>query len=206
VGFANTPFTFDITMKSLAAKQLPEDAAVPDPVSRRAPKLSAREVAEQGARFVPQVLRYLGVPEASVLDAAQDVFVVALRRLHDFEGRSALKTWLYGICVRVAHGYRRKSRACREALVDVLPEMTVPAAQEDEVQRTEWRRQLTVLLDQLDEPQRDVFVLYEIQRLSMKDVAEALGCPLQTAYSRHKAARTRVIEAFQCRAPQEGLR
>ncbi len=45
-----------------------------------------------------------------ILDAAQDVFLVALRRLDDFEGRSSLTTWLYGICVRVAHGYRRRER------------------------------------------------------------------------------------------------
>ncbi len=165
--------------------------------------LSPRQVAEQGARFVPQTLRYLGVPDVALLDAAQDVFVVALRRLDDFEGRSSLTTWLYGICVRVAHGYRRRGRSSRESLVDFLPEVVVPAAQEAEVERAECREALGRLLEQLDEPQREVFVLYEIQRLSMRQVADALGCPLQTAYFRHKSARSRILEAFRGRIATE---
>lgn len=158
-----------------------------------------RSVAELGARLVPQTLRYLGVPESSLLDAAQDVFVVALRRLDDFEGRSSLKTWLYGICIRVAHDYRRKNQRNREFLVEQMPDLTVPAQQESAVERAEWRQALCALLDQLDEGQRAAFVLYEIQRQSMKEVADALGCPLQTAYFRHKSARTRVLHAFKCR-------
>ena len=156
-----------------------------------------RSVVQTGARFVPKTLRYLGVPDDDVLDAAQDVFVVALRRLDDFEGRSSLTTWLYGICIRVAHGYRRRSRSRREFLVKNLPEMTAPASQELAVEQSEWRRALCALLDDLDEAQRAAFVLYEIQRLSMKDVADALGCPLQTAYSRHHTARARVLDAYE---------
>jgi RNA polymerase sigma-70 factor, ECF subfamily len=156
-----------------------------------------RSVAELGARFVPQTLRYLGVPEGTLLDAAQDVFLIALRRLDDFEGRSTLTTWLYGICVRVAHNYRRRNQSSRELLVEALPELTAAAQQESAVEQGEWRRALAALLDQLDEGQRAAFVLYEIQRLSMKEVADALGCPLQTAYSRHKSAQARVLAAFQ---------
>jgi RNA polymerase sigma-70 factor, ECF subfamily len=167
-------------------------AATPEPIQH-----TPRSVAELGARFVPQTLRYLGVPEPLLLDAAQDVFVVALRRLDDFEGRSSLKTWLYGICIRVAHDYRRKNQSNREFLVEQLPELTTPAPQESAVEQAEWRQALGTLLDQLDEGQRAAFVLYEIQRLSMKEVADALGCPLQTAYFRHKSARTRVLDAFE---------
>lgn len=158
-------------------------------------------VAELGARFVPQTLRYLGVREDAVLDAAQDVLVVALRRLDNFEGRSTLKTWMYGICIRVAQEYRRKHKNGREILVEVLPEMTTPANQEHAVQKAEWRRALGTVLDTLSDEQREAFVLFEIQRLSMKEVAEVLGCALPTAYFRHKAARARVLEVFRT---QEG--
>lgn len=153
-------------------------------------------LAEQGARFVPQTLRYLGVPDSVLLDAAQDVFLVALRKMGDFEGRSSLQTWLYGICIRVAHGYRRRSRSSRETLVDSMPELTTPAAQEAAIENVEWQRRLAELLDRLDEPQREVFVLFEIQHLTMKQVSEIVGCPLPTAYFRLKAARTKVLEAF----------
>ena len=177
-----------------------------DPVplnNRPAPETyAAQTVAELGARFVPQTLRYLGVPEEVLLDAAQDVLVVALRRLNDFEGRSTLKTWLYGICIRVAQEQRRKHRNRREVLVEALPEMIAPAIQESVVEKSEWRRALGVVLDTLNQQQREAFVLFEIQRLTMKEVAEALGCPLQTAYFRHKAARVRVLEAFKKQAAQ----
>jgi RNA polymerase sigma-70 factor, ECF subfamily len=156
----------------------------------------AHQVAEQGAEFVPKTLRYLGVPENALMDAAQDVFLVALRRVSDFEGRSSLRTWLYGICVKVAHGNRRRSKSARESLVEVLPELEIDAPQEADLERAHWRRQLNALLDELDDAQRAVFVLYEIEGLTMKEVADALACPLQTAYFRHKSATKRVLDAF----------
>jgi RNA polymerase sigma-70 factor (ECF subfamily) len=54
-------------------------------------------------------------------------------------------------------------------------------------------------LAELDEDKRAVFVLYEIEQLTMAEVAEAIGCPLQTAYSRLHAARRQVTERM--RAP-----
>jgi RNA polymerase sigma-70 factor (ECF subfamily) len=164
--------------------------------SRRRLELTPRQVAEQGARLVPNTLRYLGVPDSSLMDAVQDVFVVALRRLDDFEGRSSLRTWLYGICVKVAHGYRRRAKSSRESLVEQLPEVGTPASQEAELERAEWRHELNALLDGLDERQRAVFVLYEIERLTMKEIAEALACPLQTAYFRHKSAKKHLLAAL----------
>lgn len=185
-------------MKGSAAESLTPEALAPDAAER----YPAAMVAELGARFVPQTLRYLGVPEDVVLDASQDVLLVALRRIQDFEGRSTLKTWLYGICIRVAQEHRRKYRNRREVLVEDLPEMTAPASQEPAVEKAQWRRALRAVLDTLSEEQREAFVLFEIQHLPMKEVAEALGCPLQTAYFRHKAARVRVLEAFQRQAAE----
>ena len=180
-------------MKAESGARMPAPAAT---ASESVTPVTPRSVAELGARFVPQTLRYLGVAEQTLRDAAQDVLVVALRRLDDFEGRSALTTWIYGICVRVAHDYRRKNQSNRELLVERMPEMTSPAHQETALEQAEWRRDLGALLDDLDENQRAAFVLYEIRQLSMKEVAEALGCPLQTAYFRHKSARERVLAAF----------
>jgi RNA polymerase sigma-70 factor (ECF subfamily) len=176
---------------------LPVDAnSAPVDVARPSATYTTQTVAELGAKFVPQTLRYLGVPEEVLRDAAQDVLVVALRRLDNFEGRSTLKTWLYGICIRIAQEQRRKRKNGREILVEELPEMATPPGQESAVEKAQWRRALGAVLDTVSDEQREAFVLFEIQRLSMKEVAEVLGCPLQTAYFRHKAARTRVLEAF----------
>jgi RNA polymerase sigma-70 factor (ECF subfamily) len=153
-----------------------------------------------GAAFVPQTLRYLGVPEDALRDVAQDVLVVALRRLDDFERRSTLKTWVYGICIRIAQEQRRKRKNDREILVEELPEITTPPGQETAVETAQWRRALAAVLDTVSPKQREAFVLYEIQRLSMREVADVLGCPLQTAYFRCKAGRARVLEAFKTQA------
>lgn len=155
---------------------------------------SLAEVFRREAPFVWRALRRLGVREADVEDVCQEVFVVVHRKLADFEGRSSLRTWIYGICARTASDYRRSARVRREVVTDAPPETTSDARQHDVVALREARAKLDRILDQLDDDKRAVFVLYEIEELSMNEVAEALGCPLQTAYSRLHAAR-KIVEA-----------
>lgn len=162
----------------------------------RASQEAVRQVVVDNAPFVGRSLRYLGVPESDLEDAAQEVFVVVHRRLGSFEGRSTLRTWLYGVCVRIASARRRRAAVRRESLTPEPPESATGPLQEVHVERGEQRRRLLAVLDGLDDDKRAVFVLYEIERQSMKDIAEALGCPLQTAYYRYHAARKIVLEAF----------
>ena len=156
-----------------------------------------REVVRTHGPFIGRSLRYLGVPEADLEDAAQEVFVVVHRKLAGFEGRSSLTTWLYGVCTRVASAHRRRTSSRVEKLTPEPPDAPVPPEQEAHLERQESRRRLMAVLDRLDDDKRAVFVLYEIERQSMKDVAEALGCPLQTAYYRLHAARDAVVHAFE---------
>jgi RNA polymerase sigma-70 factor (ECF subfamily) len=134
----------------------------------------------------------LGVPESDVEDVAQEVFVVVHRKLGEFEGRSSLRTWLYGICVRTASDYRKRARVRHEIVTDEPPEQTAQPEQHDTLALRQARALLDGILDQLDEDKRAVFVLYEIEQITMSEVAEAVGCPLQTAYSRLHAARKEV--------------
>lgn len=161
------------------------------------PLPTVREVVEAHGHFVARSLRYLGLRDSDVLDASQDVFLVVHRRLEDFEGRSSIKTWLYGICLRVAASYKRRGFVRHESVMPEPPESATAALQDSDMQVLETRRKLLAILDHLAPDQRAVFVLYEIERLSMKEIAETLGCPLQTAYYRHQAARKQVMEAFQ---------
>src|SRR5688572_4381310 len=64
---------------------------------------------DQHAAFVTRVLRRFGVAEADAADACQEVFLVVLRKLPEFEGRAAHRTWLYRICVCVAADYRKRA-------------------------------------------------------------------------------------------------
>lgn len=165
-------------------------------------QLDFDEVFETHARFVWGALARLGVATSDVADASQEVFLVIHRQLPGFEGRSSLKTWLYEICLRVAAAYRNKAFRRREQAVEA-PVASYEARQEDEL---EWRRArayLMSVLDQLDEEKRLVFVLYEIEGLSMPEITELLHCPLTTAYSRLEAARKVVRTAFARRTLSE---
>jgi RNA polymerase sigma-70 factor (ECF subfamily) len=164
--------------------------------------LTVDEIFRRHATFAWRVLRRLGVPESDVDDVCQEVFVTVHRRLPDFEGRSSTSTWVYGICVRAASDYRKRGRVRHEITSPRPPERTIAAPQETDVALRQARELLDGILEELDEDKRAVFVLYEIEELGMTDVAAAVGCPLQTAYSRLHAAR-REVEAALARTREE---
>jgi RNA polymerase sigma-70 factor (ECF subfamily) len=142
-----------------------------------------------------RALRRLGVREADVEDVCQEVFVVVHRRLGDFEARSSVRTWIYGIAVRTASDYRRRASNVREVVTATPPDELSRDDPHDALSVEQARAVLDRLLDQLDEDKRAVFVLYEIEELPMNEVARAVGCPLQTAYSRLHAARSKIEDA-----------
>ena len=179
---------------SLLSVSAPEPVLAPPKAVVRAPLPTIAEVFREHAPFVWRALRRLGVPESDVDDVTQEVFVVVHRKLADFEGRSSLRTWIYGICARTASDYRRSGRVRREIVTDAPPEAAHDGGQHEALALRQARAQLDRILDTLDDDKRAVFVLYEIEELSMAEVAEALGCPLQTAYSRLHAAR-KLVEA-----------
>lgn len=157
--------------------------------SRQEQQIGLDRVYREHFDYVYRALLHLGVHAADVADVSHDVFLVVGRKLGDFEGRSTLRTWIYGICIKTVSDYRGRAFRRREFLHSDVPEGRIEAPQEKLSQDAQLRRRLSVLLAQLEPSQRDVFVLYEIEELSMKEVAGALGCPLQTAYSRLKCAR-----------------
>jgi RNA polymerase sigma-70 factor (ECF subfamily) len=154
-----------------------------------------RDLYAEHLRFVWRVVRRLGVPAADAEDVCQEVFVVVHRKLDQFEGRSAVTTWLYGIAFRCASDYRRRGHVRRELPTDQPDARAVDPPQLESVDRQRARELLDQILDQLDDDKRAVFVFYEIEELAMADVAAIVGCPLQTAYSRLHAARKHVQAA-----------
>ncbi len=153
--------------------------------------------------FVWRVLLRLGVAEADVDDVAQEVFLGVHRNLQGFEGRCTLRTWIYAICHRRALDYRRRANLRPDLYADEPPEQSVDAAQEQGVAASQERERLRRVLEQLDDDKRTVFVLFDIEGIPMEEVAEIVGCPLQTAYSRLYAAR-RKLEAALSRVRVEG--
>jgi RNA polymerase sigma-70 factor (ECF subfamily) len=167
-------------------------SAISEEATRRA-SLVFDEVFRAEAPYVGRTLRYLGVAEAYVDDACQEVFVVVHLRLKDFVGGS-LRAWVRRICILVARNHRRSMRRRREDVSSESPEPAIPPPQQRDLELHRLRDRLMSLLDELSVEQRDAFVLYEIEQLTMSEVAEALGCPLQTAYSRLHAARATLAD------------
>jgi len=156
------------------------------------------EVFRDHARYLWRALLGLGVRPGDVDDVCQEVFLIVHRRLPEFDGH-ALRSWLYAICLRVASEYRRSARVRREVSVEQIPDSEAPAGQFDAVLGRQLSARLLTVLDRLDDDKRAAFVLYEIEELALKEVAAALECPLQTAYSRLTAARTFVRDEFERR-------
>jgi RNA polymerase sigma-70 factor (ECF subfamily) len=160
------------------------------------------------AAYVLGLLRRFGVHEADAEDMAQEVFVVVHAQLAGFQGRSTLKTWICGICVRKVSEYRRKAHRRREVMLAVVPERAAPDdGQEQQLNQKQQAALLQQGLSRLTDKQLQVFVLYEIEELSMAEVADALSCPRFTAYTRLHAAR-RAMRAFleSTAPPAEGRR
>jgi RNA polymerase sigma-70 factor (ECF subfamily) len=155
-----------------------------------------REIIQEHGAQAWRTLRCCGVPSADLPDVCQEVFLIVHRKIAEFEGRSSLRTWVYGICVKVAADHRRRARFRHERIVAEPPELPVFATQSDDIDDARTVERLFTILDGLDQAKRDVFVLYEIEQRSMSEIAEALGCPLRTAYSRLKAARDQIMRAW----------
>lgn len=158
--------------------------------------LDFKDVFVECSRFVWRVLGRLGVPERDLPDACQEVFLVVHRRLAEFDSsRGSLRSWVYGICMRVASEHRRRSPSRHEAR-EGLGDIPVLSAQEAHVDAQRAWQKLSRVLDAMDAPKRRTFVLYDLEALPMSEVAAILECPLQTAYSRLHAARRIVLQAF----------
>ncbi len=152
----------------------------------------------QHVAFAWRVLARYGVAERDLDDACQEVFLVVHRNLPQFEGRSALKTWIHGICRRVASHQRGRAGHARELLGQQL---YLPVAFDDtdgdafaQLANKQSVELLDALLARLVPEQREVFVLHDIEELPMREVADVLECSSNTAFSRLYAAR-REIEA-----------
>lgn len=138
--------------------------------------------------FVLRLVRHLGVHASDAEDVAQEVFVIAHRRLDTLQRDGSARSWLFGIARRVAANHMRKARRSGEqALSDShAADGGDPSA---ELQLARDRALLARALGRLDDDKRAVFVLFELEGLAMHEVAEMVGCPINTAYSRLYAAR-----------------
>jgi RNA polymerase sigma-70 factor (ECF subfamily) len=170
---------------------LVEAGTVPPAVERE--DAAVLEIYRTHFAFVWRTVRQLGVEASAMDDTVQDVFLVVHRKHADFEGRSSVRTWLYGIARRVVADRRKATR--RKPSTPTDPSTLDRLAREDA-----WLRNLEafdlvcVLLDRLDDAKREVFVLAELEGMTLGEIAEATSTNLNTVAARLRAARS----AFEC--------
>jgi RNA polymerase sigma factor (sigma-70 family) len=149
--------------------------------------------------FVWRNLRRLGVPESEVDDRTQEVFVVAHRRFDQFQDRGhGPRAWLFQIVLRVASDARRHRRRHPEDPDggDALGRAAVDAPQAEAILRREALSRLDAALDTIEVGRRTVLVLHEIEEMTAPEIAQVLGIPLNTVYSRLRVARVELEEAL----------
>lgn len=160
--------------------------------------LSFDDVYRAHFSFVWRSAKRLGVRDGSLDDAVQEVFVVVHRRLADFEGRSSLRTWLFGITLRVVRDHRRSARHRESSGSEVDPD-TLRAEESgpaEHAEKAEAVRLLHALLDELEDERREVFVMAELEQMTMPEIADAIGINVNTAYARLRTARLEFEQAL----------
>ncbi len=168
------------------AAREPEAARVPEP---NTDPTRLRELFHAQYASVWRLLRRFGVHPSRLDDAAQEVFWVAARRLSSIEvGKE--RSFLYGVSLRVASNHARRQKVAlpvSEHEVDALcdPQPTP----ETRLEHRQAREVLYAVLDRLPAELRTVFVLFELEGLPVRDIAELEDIPLGTASSRLRRAR-----------------
>lgn len=143
------------------------------------PLHSFRDFYDAHFAFAWRVLRRLGARDEELPDLLQEVFLIAFKKLPEFEGRARTTTWLFSICHNVLRSARRRVRPgtspdALEAIEPVGHDRLLDARQ---------------LLLRLPEEQRVVFVLFELEGMSGDEIAELLEIPVGTVRSRLRLAR-----------------
>jgi RNA polymerase sigma-70 factor (ECF subfamily) len=172
--------------KPAAASQVSREKVPSSSENDRKRRLAA--LFEAHYDYVYQSLRRLGVYPSDVEDVAHDMFLTVYAKLDQLDETRPPRPWLFAFAARFASDYRRLAR--HRATEDVS---TLGAADQESPEDAAGRREQQSLamraLDTLSMETRSVFVGYELEELPMKELADALDIPLNTAYSRLRLAR-----------------
>ena len=152
---------------------------------------AARTLHERYYGVASAFLRKLGTRPGEIEDACQEVFLRFFRYLPTFRGEAELKTWLYRLCITEARRARRRRRIGQVLEVFLVQRRAEASDQVPAAGRTDatLARLCSAALDRMGEGLRLVFVLYEMEGLSGKQIAEIAGCPEATVWRRLHDAR-----------------
>jgi RNA polymerase sigma-70 factor (ECF subfamily) len=147
---------------------------------------------------VERWVRRLAGPGAEVEDLVHDVFLVAVRRRHEFRGEAKLSTWLFRITERVVRKRRFRSRVhgllnlvFRDSATALAPASPTPL---EELERRQQCALLYAALDRLPEKYRTPVIMFDIDGRSAAEVATLLGIRPNAVWVRVHRARARLLD------------
>src|SRR4051794_817243 len=152
--------------------------------------------------YVWTSLRRLGVAPRDLEDVAHELFLRVLKRLPSCDTSQPMRPWLFAFAVRLASDYRSLARHKTGFLGDNETTYAGPSSEELFAQ-AEREKLVQRALDQIELDRRAVFVLYEIDEVPMAEIANALGIPENTGYSRLRVAREEFAASIR-RLTQQG--
>ncbi|MBL8556189.1 MAG: RNA polymerase sigma factor [Phenylobacterium sp.] len=187
---------------TLDPAQLPEADLVT--LARRGDRAAFREIMRRCNQRLFRVARAVVRSESEAEDVLQEAYTRAFAAIGGFRGEAGIATWLTRIVLNEAHGRLRGRRATVGLdLLDTPAGAQVvafpgrgPETPEADAARAQIRRLLEQAVDQLPEPFRLVFVLREVEELSIDETADHLGLKPQTVKTRLHRARQRLRDAL----------
>lgn len=156
-------------------------------------------------RYAPQVERWarrLAGPRFDAEDLLHDIFIVVVRRWHEFRGEAKVTTWLFRITQQVVR-WRRRNDSIRRLLWDRHGRDTcdlgisVPTPV-DELERRERHRRLYQALDQLPDKYRTALVLSALEGMSGEQIAELTDTEVNAVWVRLYRARAKLADLLAC--------
>jgi RNA polymerase sigma-70 factor (ECF subfamily) len=156
-----------------------------------------RRVVDEHAPFLAIVLRKAGIPLADVDDEVQRTLTTVARRLHELRPGSE-KLFVLRVALNLAKHAHRTAYRRREVLLGEMIELVDPVC------TPEWlTNQKTVcdlldpILGEMNHPQREVFIMYELEERTIVEIASLLGIPPGTVASRLARARNQFRAAVE---------
>lgn len=162
--------------------------------------LDVAEAYRSHGAFIANVIQGLTGRGPHVEELLHEVFIVAHKKRDRYDGRAAVRTWLYGIArhlsLRHNRGKRRFFGLLDQARLEPEPTPPSPETQLAEAERVVFFHQaLATLPIEL----REVFVLYELEEQGGAAIAELLGLPVGTVWTRLRTARQRFTQVVERR-------
>ena len=141
------------------------------------------------AEFVWRSLFFMGIRRADLPDVHQEVFLTFLRRQDAWDRSKPLRGWLWGIAVGLVRNHRRRAFRRLEVALEAAAPAAVGGDMEAGLDGVRAQRRALSALSALDPERRAVFVMFEVEGMSGKEIAAELEVPLGTVHSRLHAAR-----------------